>query len=67
MSLTSNGDNSAYLILNFGLYPSSEVIMNSFENDKNNQILKLNPSLMKSKDWDHVLDLIIKNKKCITL
>jgi len=67
MSLTSDEDTSSFLILDCGLYLSSKELMNYFKNDKKNHILKLNPILMKSKDWDHVLDLIIKNKKCITL
>ena len=67
MSLTSNHDASNNLILDFGLYPSSDEFKNFFKNNKKNQILELNPNQMKQADWDHVLDLIIKNKKCITL
>lgn len=67
MSLTSKDNPSTYLILDLGLYPSSKEFMDSFKNDKKNQILELNPNQMQKTDWDHVLDLIIKNKKCITL
>lgn len=67
MSLTSKNDNSNYLILDFGINPESKELINFVKNDNKNQILELNPNQMKNEDWDHVLDLIIKNKKCITL
>ena len=67
MSLTSKNDNSNYLILDFGINPESKGLITFVKNDNENQLLELNPSQMKNEDWDHVLDLIIKNKKCITL
>jgi len=67
MSLTSKDDITNYLVLDLGIYPSSDELRKVLKNNKQNHILELNPNQMKSADWDHVLELVIKNKKCITL
>ncbi len=67
MSSTSKNQSSAYLILDFGIYSSSKTLFSFLEKNNKNQIIELNPNQMNAADWDHVLGLIIKNKKCIAL
>jgi len=67
MSSISNNDKSDCLVLDFGIYSSSKTLRNYLDTSKKNQILELNPIQMKAADWDHVLDLIINNNKCIIL
>lgn len=67
MSSSSKNDKSDCIIIDFGIYPSSETLVKDLNKNSKNQLLKLNPDQMKPTDWDHVLDLIIKNNKCVVL
>ena len=66
MSSISNNDISDCIILDFGMDASSKTLLSYLDTNKNHT-LELNPSQMKAADWDHVLDLIINNNKCIIL
>jgi len=70
MSSTYNNSDDC-LILDLGLYPSSPEVLKalngSSEDKKVKKLLKLDPKVMTVTDWDHVLNLVIKNKKSITL
>lgn len=67
MSSISNNDDTDCLILDFGIYSSSKTLLSYLENNKKNQIIELNTNQMDEADWDHVLGLILKNKKSIAL
>jgi len=69
MSSTSKQSENC-LILDLGLYPTSSEVLKALKanhEDKDVQLLKLDPKEMNTSDWDHVLGLVIKNKKIITL
>ena len=66
MSSINNNKKPDCVILDFGIYSSSKTLRNYLDNNKKNQSLELNPNQMEEADWDHVLDLIIK-QKCIVL